>query len=276
MDKTNLCLGTMRQKYLPPHVILALAVSALASSPVAGSPIADFTASPPTTVRAGELLFVDASLSQADPGGSVDLYEWQWSSPLPYQGQPADAFTFSADAVGIQQSHLFSQIGSYRVTLRITDDQSAMDLAQKVITVQAWRSPVAVPSAAYYQITTGTDLMLDGSASYDPDSSYGDQIIKYEWSLLGQKLAEGCCLTVPWANIEAALVKAGRTPYELENSWQTMALRVTDTTGRYHEKPVSLNIIPVPEPMTLSLLALIGLPLIGRRGAVTARAAHSC
>jgi len=245
--------------------VLFLLVSALPCSAASGAPVADFTA--PLNVAAGSPLFVDASLSQADPGNSLVLYEWQWSSPVRYQGQSAEDFSFTSDATGLQQSHVFGAIGSFRVTLRITDDQSDMAIAQKDILVEARRSPVAVHTVSSYEIDAGTDLFLDGSASYDPDAMYGDSIVSYKWILQGRTLVNSldASVSMPWANLETALVSGGYPRPEDGNIWETIYLRVTDTTGRYHEAPALLHINPVPEPTTMGLLALGGLTML-RRG----------
>ena len=265
MLKGSSCLEHAFCMHLVSRFILFMLALTVLCTPALGALFADFTATPFATVAAGSLLYVDASLSRVDLGNSLVLYEWQWASSDSYTGQPAEDFSFTPNATGIQQSHLFGSIGTYRVTLRITDDQSDKAIAQKYITVEARQSPHAVHSFSSYEIEAGMDLFLDGTASYDSDTLYGDMIVKYEWILAGRTLANGPCLTISWTTLEAALISSGYPTPENGNIWETIKLKVTDTTGRYHEASALLHINSVPEPATMGLLALGWLTMV-RRG----------
>ena len=240
--------------------LLALTVCCGASSALV---TADFDLSPGLYVSAGSPVTVDGLLSHTDSAGGIVSYEWQWNSPAAYLGQPADEFGFAADASGAQQSYIYPAIGSYRLTLRATDDLGDMGIAQQFLMVRAMMTPTAVPGGPY-TVSVGQDIVLDGLASFDPDILYGDQIVSYEWFVNTQwpTLISGSRPTLPWAELESRLLYYGYTdPVGV----YLLGLRVEDTTGRSSIGYTSLTVTPestnglptsVPEPATLSLLAL--------------------
>ena len=243
--------------------ILALAAVVLSCGTAVAAPVADFTVFPGLRVPAGDYMSVDALLSQADAGRSLVSYEWQWNNYNIYSGQDASTFAFTANASGALQDYMFPYVGSFRVTLRVTDDQSAMAIAQRTILVECAKAPIAVQSGPY-TISIGEGLRLDGSASTDPDLPFGDQIVKYEWLLNGYyQLAQGYLVDVSWSRIETALQQMGYT--NLENTWHQLGLRVTDTTGRYDINTTYLSIVPEPGTITLLAAGLCGLVVRRRK-----------
>jgi hypothetical protein len=212
-------------------------------------------------IAAGSSVSLDASLSTPSAGQSISMYEWQWANPYYYTGQPASEFSFTADATGVQQEYLYPAIGSYRLTLRVSDDIGAMALSQKVVTVEARQAPTSNPGGPY-SISVGEDLHLNGSLSTDPDIAYGDMLTQYQWSLgfYPHTSIQGAAVTIPWEILEDIL-EPNNYPGLL--GIYTVALKVTDTTLRTHTAYTSLEV--VPEPASLVLLALSGLAVL-RRG----------
>ena len=76
-----------------------------------------------------------------------------------------------------------------------------------------------------YEINLGDDLLLDGSASCEPDEPFGDSIASYEWDLNGDgdfTDAAGETPTVAWTTLES---------FGLGVDTHPVGLRVTDTFG---------------------------------------------
>jgi PKD repeat protein len=86
----------------------------IASANVA--PVARPLASPSTGVNEGDVVAFDGSTS-SDADGAITAYEWDWEN---------DGIV---DATGASLTHLFVQDGTYRVALRVTDDQGAMHVS---------------------------------------------------------------------------------------------------------------------------------------------------
>lgn len=84
-------------------------------------PVADFTFSP-ARPKAGETVRFDASES-FDPDGQIVKYEWDFESDG------------TIDAQGVTVEHIFSQAGTFTVTLMVTDNDGEKSTAQKAITV---------------------------------------------------------------------------------------------------------------------------------------------
>jgi len=126
---------------------------------------------PHTTYR----IRFDASPSK-DPDGKITKYEWDWESDGKYD------FT-TTDPVA---EHRFLREGSYKVTLRVTDDRGATATTSQVVTVSENEPPVASftweavsPEGARILVKPRTCdfVRFDASSSHDPDG----RVIKYEW-----------------------------------------------------------------------------------------------
>lgn len=128
------------------------------------------------------------------------------------------------------------------------------------LVLQANSAPTSVTGGPYV-IDAFTDLMLDGSDSFDVDESVGDSIINWEWDVNGDDVYDfiGESLTATWANLLAVGVMPGNT--------YTLQLRTTDEMGATNVAQTSFTVNAVPEPATCLIFALAG----GSCGLVTLR-----
>ena len=119
-----------------------------------------------------------------------------------------------------------------------------------------------------YDLVFGNDLVLDGSASYDPNVS----IIAYEWDLDGNNTfgdVSGVMPTVDWTTLESLLGTLSvddvfDVALEVENSNGASSASQAYVTILPYSAPASA---PVPEPGTVLLFgaALGGLVLYRRK-----------
>ncbi len=101
------------------------------------------------------------------------------------------------------------------------------------------RSPVA-DAGGPYQADEGSSLVLDGSASYDPDAAFGDQIVSYEWDLD----YDGATFDVEAAGEMPSVV------FPDDFAERSVALRVTDSYGAQDVASATLavsNVAPTPD-----------------------------
>jgi probable HAF family extracellular repeat protein len=108
-------------------------------------PTASFTASP-TTGFAPLTVALDASASR-DPDGSIAIYEWNFGD--------------GATGTGPTTQHIYVNVGSFQVTLKVTDDRGAVSTASQSITV------VSGTAAAWYSVKEIPSL---GGSSVEPSS----------------------------------------------------------------------------------------------------------
>ena len=82
--------------------------------------VANFTFSP-TTIRAGQVAFFDASVSTPMAGRTITRYEWNFGDNQIVEGPRVE--------------HVFSPAGSYTVTLTVTDSGGARAVKTQAVTV---------------------------------------------------------------------------------------------------------------------------------------------
>ena len=110
-----------------------------------------------------------------DPFRSIVLYEWD------VNGDGIFDYTSTSPTV----SHTYHDLGTYEVTLRVTDDNipAKYDTDTAIITIAVPpHPPISVPGGPY-TATEGMGTSLDGSGSFDIDPS--DSIARYGWELDG-------------------------------------------------------------------------------------------
>ncbi len=92
------------------------------------------------------------------------------------------------------------------------------------ITIQANQAPIA--DMGYpYTVIQGRDLVLDGSASSDPDAALGDSIVSYAWDVNNDGVYDA-------AGVNPTITAAGLASLGLSPGRHTIGLRVTDSLGR--------------------------------------------
>ena len=209
----------------------------------------------PQQMGCGDALDVDAGCSRViDPRRNISRYEWMWDS-LPLDDPN---FVFAAAQVGRALSHTYANLGEHRVTLRVEDTWGNAAFAQQVVTLEARDQPIAVAAPPADVLTVleggvrvGTDLVLDGSNSSDPDSPCGDSVVAYEWDLNGDGVftdAAGARPVVPWDQLQALFAARGWTEANYIANPDTglprvaLRLRVRDTTGATALTQVNLTI----------------------------------
>jgi chitodextrinase len=95
---------------------------------VPAEPEVDFTFSP-TTPAPGQQVFFNASASKPEPGRTLVSYAWNFGD--------------GTTGTGVNESHVFSDEGTYTVTLRVTDDVGAFAQVTKEVTVARPTAPGA-------------------------------------------------------------------------------------------------------------------------------------
>ncbi|MDK3017193.1 PKD domain-containing protein [Pseudodonghicola flavimaris] len=131
------------------------------------------------TADAGPDQYVTASVVQFDGGGSSDpdgkVTGWSWD------------FGDGTTASGQQVSHAYAKPGSYEVALRVHDDSGApLNVDRDTLRVVINASPIADAGPAQV-VAPGTDFVLSGGASVDPDGQIG----RYVWQFPDGSTAEG-------------------------------------------------------------------------------------
>ena len=132
-------------------------------------PVAIIRAIPDSGQAALRVMF-DGKESYDPDGGNIVAYFWEFD----------EAFTSNEAA----PEFTFEQAGEFRVTLQVTDDESATHSTSYTIEVsEATRftyPPVARIIANKFSGQAPFVLNLDGTDSFDPD---GGEIIRYRWSI---------------------------------------------------------------------------------------------
>jgi PKD repeat protein len=113
----------------------------------------------------------DGSAS-SDPDGSIVAYDWDFGDG-----------TILMDA-GANPSHTYNAVGTYNVTLTVTDDLGVSDSSAATTTIEV--APNLLPTAdagGPYSGTEGVAVSFDGSGSSDTDGS----IVSYAWDFGGRQ-----------------------------------------------------------------------------------------
>jgi PKD repeat protein len=163
----------------------------------------------------------DASGSTS-PGGSIVKYEWSWDGDETWE----DTTTAPSD------SHVFTNIGTYTVRLRVTDD--AAKTAETTVDIDAQARPG--PSASFIPSpSTGSfplNVNFDASASNSP----GGNIVKYEWSWDGDETWEDTTIS-PLDSHE----------FDTKGSYN-VRLRVTDDQNLTAETTTPVQVLDPSDP----------------------------
>ena len=133
-------------------------------------------------LNGGELVTLDGGASY-DGDGSLSAYEWE----------TADGQVIASDLV----AQVWLPVGRQTLRLVVTDDDGARDADKVVVAVEVGN---ATPVADAGPDATATDadgdggevVILDGTASYDPDGTG----LAYVWSVAGQVVATDAVATV--------------------------------------------------------------------------------
>ncbi len=142
-----------------------------------------------------------------DPDGTIVLYQWDCDA--------SDGVNLSAGSSSPIASCTYSTIGTYTVTLKVTDDDGATDTATGTVSIAN-----AAPNAnagGPYSVFQGSVLTLDGSGSTDPDGF----LVSYEWDC---DSSNGVTYSAPSASSVFTCVYSSQGTY-------TATLRVTDDDG---------------------------------------------
>jgi len=158
------------------------------------TPVASFTESA-TTVYKDEVIHFNASTSY-DPDGFIVSYFW--------------TFGDGTNATGVTADHTYPNVGTYTVTLTVTDNDGATASTSAVKTVLS-RPPVASFTESTTTVLTGEFIYFNASTSYDPDGT----IVSYFWTFGDGTNASGVSVSHAYVN----------------NGIYTVTLTVTDSDG---------------------------------------------
>lgn len=142
---------------------------------------------PQGAVHAGDLVALDGSGS-TDPDGNALTYRWTLVS------QPVGSGAVLSDPSAILPNFTADKTGDYQVSLVVNDGR--VDSAAATLLISSLNgAPVADAGPDQLITLVGTQVQLDGSASFDPD---GDALT-YVWTLVSAPTGSAAALDNPAA-----------------------------------------------------------------------------
>ncbi|MEZ5337756.1 MAG: PKD domain-containing protein [bacterium] len=152
-----------------------------------------------------------------DPDGTIIDYAWDFDGDG----------TFDQNGPSSSVNHTYEQVGTFNVTLRVTDNDGATDTDLAVITVG---NPEMPPTAAGTGTVNNENPLLvqfDASASTDLDGT----IVSYDWDFDNDGTFD--------------LLDGGVSPTHLFDSFgsKTVTLRVTDDNGNTDTVQITINLV---------------------------------
>src|SRR3990170_842908 len=156
-------------------------------------PEAVFTATP-IYAACDQAVFFDASGSyHTYPGRFIISYQWDFGDYTPL-------------AFGVTATHSFYRYGSFTVTLTVTDNNvpPKTDSATASISVNLGNVPPNANAGGPYVLSAGSNLILNGASSSDPNAGCGDSIVSYDWDIMADGTWDfsGSYPTVPWSYLQ--------------------------------------------------------------------------
>ena len=136
-------------------------------------PTASFTVSP-AAPAVSQSVFFNASASKAVPGRSLVAYDW--------------TFGDGATGSGVTVSRRYDRLGSFTVTLTVTDDLGKTATATNSVTVGTAPQPVAV--IAFSPASPGLSQMINFDATQSTAPA-GKTLTSYEWAFGDGQTATG-------------------------------------------------------------------------------------
>jgi len=164
-------------------------------------------------------VLIDGSQS-ADVDGTIVTYEWDCDS--------GDGVSFTSTGGAPVFTCSYAAIGTYTVTLRVTDDDGATDIETTQVVVSNG-DPVAVAGGPYSG-SKNTPIAVDGSGSSDADGN----IVLYEWD----------CDEDEVIDITSSSPTGGTCTYPNIGTY-TVYLIVTDNNGGTDDDTATVTISPV-------------------------------
>lgn len=161
------------------------------ATPGSSAPVVNFTVTPATPVL-NQPFTVDATASFDRPqSGRIASYSW--------------TFGDGSSATGVTATHTYSQPGTYRITLVVTDAETPPNTASRFVAVTVVgdgteppagqgvnRAPLAVFTVAPASAGIGDELRFDARGSSDPDVN---DTLTFEWSFGDGTAAQGAQTT---------------------------------------------------------------------------------
>lgn len=182
--------------------------------PTKEAPVAKFTFTLSNNQLAPSELSADASGS-SDPDGTISKYDWDFGDGSAGQG--------------VTVKHIYSQPGTYTLSLTVTDNDGLTKTLVENIVIG---KQVTAPEASFEYILTSTTVPatvgVDGQNSTDPDGT----IQAYAWDFGNGKTASGPTASYTYQT-------AGR---------YTITLTVTDNDGLTHSTARQINLKEAPAP----------------------------
>jgi PKD repeat protein len=172
-------------------------------------PVASFTKSA-ATVYKSDVVYFNASASY-DPDGSIVSYFW--------------TFGDGKNASGVTVSNSYANVGTYAVTLTVTDNDGSTASAMTVETVLD-RPPVASFTESAATVYTRDVIYFNASASYDPDGV----IVSCFWTFGDGTNATGLFVSHAY----------------VDNGMCTVTLIVTDNDGSIGTSASTITVLDRP------------------------------
>ncbi len=245
---------TMRIRVTDSHGLVATDQATVTVYPV--EPDARGVANPNPASCGLPVTFDGSASSHRNPTREVTTFQWDVDGVPGFEGS------------GEIYTHAYERFGSYRATLRVTDDAGGQAIQNFDVDVsQGNLAPVAAVARARYVVLSGDDVILDGRASTEPNLGCGDSIVRYDWDVNGNGRyddagtdATGAAPVVPWG-VLASL--QGPADPDTMLPVNVVRLRVTDSFGAQSETTVDLvwlnatpvaNIVQDPAPTPINLV----------------------
>jgi len=128
----------------------------------------------------------DASKS-VDSDGSIVGYRWDWTNDGTYDTEWLTLPT---------TTNSYSTAGVYTVKVEVKDNDGAVDTDTSDVIITDNNLPISIPGGPYYT-KVNSQILLDGSSSYDSDGS----IVGYRWDFENDGVYD-----TPWLSYDTCLI----------------------------------------------------------------------